>query len=133
MFLTTNQIAEFDVAIPSRIHIAIKYESLTKNQMEAIFRGFLDNLSDMGLIDDYDEILTWLKEDVYLEGLDGRQIRNIITTALDLANAGWQYGKGKKKLSKSHIKMAFNNTRKFKRDFDIQMQRYKDSQNKMIQ
>ncbi|KAI1113380.1 hypothetical protein F5Y14DRAFT_213449 [Nemania sp. NC0429] len=133
MFLTTNQIAEFDIAIPSRIHIAIKYESLRTDQMEAIFKGFLDNLHKQNLVDDYDDIMTWLKEDVYSEGLDGRQIRNTITTALDLANAEAKYGKGKNKLGKSHIKRAFNNTKKFKRDFDTQMQRYKDSQNKMIQ
>ncbi|KAI1176378.1 P-loop containing nucleoside triphosphate hydrolase protein [Nemania sp. FL0916] len=133
MFLTTNQIAEFDVAIPSRIHIAIKYESLRTDQMEAIFRGFLDNLNQRGMVDDYNEIMSWLKEDVYPEGLDGRQIRNTITAALNLANADAKYHEGKSKVGKSHIKKAFNNAKKFKRDFDTQMQRYKDSQNKMIQ
>lgn len=47
--------------------------------MEAIFRGFLDKLHTQGLVDDYDEIMSWLKEDVYSEGLDGRQIRNSIS------------------------------------------------------
>ncbi|KAI0399292.1 hypothetical protein F4802DRAFT_590377 [Xylaria palmicola] len=133
MFLTTNQIAEFDIAIPSRIHIAIKYESLSTDQMQGIFRGFLDELNRGGRVDQYDDIMSWLKEDVFPEGLDGRQIRNIITTALDLANADEKNRKGNNKLGKSHIKRAFNNTKKFKRDFDLQMQRYKDSQNKMIQ
>ncbi|GAP93213.1 putative phd-finger domain-containing protein [Rosellinia necatrix] len=133
MFLTTNQIAEFDIAIPSRIHIAIKYESLRQDQMEAIFRGFLDNLHKQNLVDNYNEIMSWLKEDVYAEGLDGRQIRNIITTALDLANADERFNRGNGKLGKSHIKKSFNNAKKFKRDFETQMQRYKDSQNKMIQ
>ncbi|TGJ79015.1 hypothetical protein E0Z10_g9747 [Xylaria hypoxylon] len=133
MFLTTNQIAEFDIAIPSRIHIAIKYENLRTDQMEAIFRGFLDNLNKRNLVENYNEIMNWLKEDVYSEGLDGRQIRNTITTALDLANADTKYNNGNNKLGKSHIKRAFNNAKKFKRDFDTQMQRYKDSQNKMIQ
>ncbi|KAJ2982968.1 hypothetical protein NUW58_g6334 [Xylaria curta] len=132
MFLTTNQIAEFDIAIPSRIHIAIKYESLKTDQMEAIFRGFLDKLDKENLVDDYDEIMSWLKEDVYSEGLDGRQIRNTVTTALDLANADAKYNKGNNKLRKKHIKRAFNNAKNFKRDFETQMQRYKDSQNKMI-
>ncbi|KAI0965835.1 hypothetical protein F4678DRAFT_451394 [Xylaria arbuscula] len=132
MFLTTNQIAEFDIAIPSRIHIAIKYESLKHDQMEDIFKGFLDPLEKKNLIDDYDDILTWLKEDVYPEGLDGRQIRNTVTTALDLANADSRYNKGNNKLRKKHIKSAFNNVKNFKRDFETQMQRYKDSQNKMI-
>ncbi|KAI1147740.1 hypothetical protein F4825DRAFT_129632 [Nemania diffusa] len=132
MFLTTNQIAEFDIAIPSRIHIAIKYQSLKVDQMEDIFKGFLDNLHKHNLVDDYNEIMDWLREDVYSEGLDGRQIRNIITTALDLARADRKFNKGNNKLGKSHIKRAFNNAKNFKRDFDTQMQRYKDSQNKMI-
>ncbi|KAI2642294.1 hypothetical protein GGS21DRAFT_501824 [Xylaria nigripes] len=132
MFLTTNQIAEFDVAIPSRIHVAIKYESLRSDQMEAIFRGFLDSLNKQNLVEDYQEIREWLREDVFSEGLDGRQIRNIVTTALDLAHADMKNGRGRNKLEKSHLKRAFNNTKNFKRDFDTQMQRYKDSQNKMI-
>ncbi|KAF2973235.1 hypothetical protein GQX73_g380 [Xylaria multiplex] len=129
MFLTTNQIADFDIAIPSRIHVAIKYESLKVDQMEAIFKGFLDNLNRKNQVDNYTDIINWLREDVYPEGLDGRQIRNTITTALDLANAE----KGNDKLRKYHIKRAFNNVKHFKRDFNVQMQRYKDSQQNMIQ
>ncbi|KAI1359172.1 P-loop containing nucleoside triphosphate hydrolase protein [Xylaria arbuscula] len=128
MFLTTNQIAEFDVAIPSRIHIAIKYESLRPDQMEAIFKGFLENLRKRNLIDDYDGIMSWLKEDVYSEGLDGRQIRNVVTTALDLANAE----PGNYKLKQAHLKRAWNNTKRFTKDFDRQMERYKNDQGKLI-
>ena len=57
MFLTTNQIAQFDVAIPSRIHISIQYASLKPVQMEEIFKGFLQPLEDKNLVDDYDGIL----------------------------------------------------------------------------
>jgi len=132
MFLTTNQIAEFDVAIPSRIHVAIRYESLKTDQMEAIFDGFLDKLDRQGLIEDRDEITEWLEEVVYKEGFDGRQIRNIVTTALGLARAETTYHKQGGKLSKKHMKRAFANVSAFKRDFNTQMQRYKDSQEKMI-
>ncbi|KAH7033534.1 uncharacterized protein B0I36DRAFT_321640 [Microdochium trichocladiopsis] len=132
MFLTTNQIADFDIAIPSRIHFAIKYESLNHAQMEAIFKGFLTKLNEHNLIEDYDDILEWLKEDVYSEGFDGRQLRNVVTTALSLARADDQKGKGNGKLTKSHMKKAFSNVKQFKRDFSTQMQRYKDSQLKMI-
>ncbi|RBR11911.1 uncharacterized protein FIESC28_08796 [Fusarium coffeatum] len=132
MFLTTNQIAEFDVAIPSRIHLAIKYESLKKSQMEAIFYSFLDPLEDKRLISDYEEIKEWLDDVVYKEHFDGRQIRNMVTTALGLARAEAAQGKGKKQLTKSHMKRAFKNMSTFKRDFNIQMQRYIDGQEKMI-
>ncbi|KAK2058630.1 P-loop containing nucleoside triphosphate hydrolase protein [Colletotrichum caudatum] len=131
MFLTTNQIAEFDVAIPSRIHIAIRYETLKEKQMEAIFTGFLDELDEKGLIDKYEDIKEWLEEVVYKEGFDGRQIRNIVTTALGLARAESDRGQSNK-LKKAHIKRAFANVSTFKRDFNTQMQRYIDSQEKMI-
>lgn len=132
MFLTTNQIAQFDVAIPSRIHIAIRYESLKEDQMEAIFSSFLDKLDEKGLIEDYREIKDWLEDVVYKECFDGRQIRNLVTTALGLARAAAKDNNEPNKLTKKHLKRAFTNACAFKRDFNTQMQRYKDSQNKMI-
>jgi hypothetical protein len=131
MFLTTNQIAEFDVAIPSRIHIAIRYESLKERQMEAIFIGFLQELEDKGLVEDLDEIKEWLEAVVYREGFDGRQIRNMVTTALGLARA--ESGRGQvTKLNRAHMRRAFYNVSAFKRDFNKQMERYMESQHKMI-
>ena len=132
MFLTTNQIAEFDVAIPSRIHVAIRYESLKEGQMSAIFCGFLDKLDGRRLIENYDEIKDWLEEVVYKEGFDGRQIRNVVTTALGLARSEAKRSDKPAKLTKKHMKRAFENVSAFKRDFGTQMQRYKDSQEKMI-
>jgi ATP-dependent Clp protease ATP-binding subunit ClpA len=132
MFLTTNQVADFDVAIPSRIHVAIRYESLGDNQTEAIFYGFLDKLENQGLIQNYDEIKDWLEEQVYREKLDGRQIRNIVTTALGLARAGAKFRQEEARLTVKHMKRAFENTRNFKIYFNTQMERYKDGQLKMI-
>ncbi|KAF5629995.1 AAA family [Fusarium tjaetaba] len=131
MFLTTNQIAEFDVAIPSRIHLAIRYESLQTSQMEAIFDSFLRDLDERNLIEDYSDIKDWLDDSVYKEKLDGRQIRNMVTTALGLARAESRSGGGQK-LNKRHLKRAFGNISDFKRDFNTQMQRYIDGQEKMI-
>ncbi|KAF7884770.1 uncharacterized protein EAF02_005106 [Botrytis sinoallii] len=48
LMLTTNQIAQFDVAIKSRIHVAFKYEELTPDQALAIFNGFLQPLDKKG-------------------------------------------------------------------------------------
>ncbi|KAI2620662.1 P-loop containing nucleoside triphosphate hydrolase protein [Hypomontagnella submonticulosa] len=133
MFLTTNQIAQFDVAIPSRIHVSIKYESLKPAQMEKIFQGFLQPLDEKGLVDDYKDIATWLSEDVYTIGFDGRQIRNIVTTALGLARAEMKYKKGKPTLTKKHLRSVVNNARSFKSDFLVQYDRYINSQDKLIQ
>ncbi|KAH8204871.1 hypothetical protein TruAng_000910 [Truncatella angustata] len=134
MFLTTNQIAQFDVAIPSRIHVAIKYESLTKTQATKIFEGFLKPLEDNDEIHDYERIKEYLNDDVLSIRFDGRQIRNIITTALGIARAesGSQAGR-KGKLKKAHLKKAVQNARAFKEEFVVQYDRYKVSQEKMIQ
>lgn len=133
MFLTTNQIAQFDVAIPSRIHISVRYESLKPAQMEQIFKGFLQPLDEKRLVDNYADILEWLKEDVYIIGFDGRQIRNIITTALGLARAEAKHGRGKGNLTKQHLRAVVNNTRSFKSDFTVQYDRYINAQEKLIQ
>ncbi|KAI0897170.1 P-loop containing nucleoside triphosphate hydrolase protein [Annulohypoxylon nitens] len=130
MFLTTNRIAQFDVAIPSRIHISIQYASLKPTQIEEIFKGFLQPLEDKSLVDDYDGILEWLKEDVYGLEFDGRQIRNIVTTALGLARAESRRGKGR--LNKKHLKSVVSNVRAFKADFMVQYDRYITSQEKLI-
>ncbi|UNI23973.1 hypothetical protein JDV02_009758 [Purpureocillium takamizusanense] len=132
MFLTTNQIAEFDVAIPSRIHVAIEYRPLDTAQMEQIFRGFLEKLNRDRAIEDYDELFEWLEEVVYKEGFDGRQIRNIVTTALGLARANAKHRGQRAKLTKAHIKTVYANMSDFKRAFNNEMLKYKERQKKMI-
>lgn len=132
MFLTTNQIAQFDIAIPSRIHIAIKYESLTPPQTKEIFKGFMKGLVENNQVEDYNAIVQWLEEDVYDEGFDGRQIRNIITAALGLARAECKDRNGEGRLSKKHLKAVVANVRSFKRDFAAQYQRYLTRQENMI-
>lgn len=130
MILTTNQIANFDVAIPSRIHVAIKYEPLKERQMKAIFEEFLDGLDEIGAIKDYDAIHDWLESVVYREQFDGRQIRNLITTALGLARADKERGRGRQ-LSKDHMSRAFTIASDFKRAFEDEMRRYMDSQGRL--
>jgi hypothetical protein len=132
MFLTTNQIRDFDIAIPSRIHVAISYASLNKNQMEAIFCGFLDKLDRNGLIENYEGIQDWLEEEVYQMNFDGRQIRNIVTTALSLARAGSDYRSKPSQLTKAHLKKATDNARNFKNAFRDQLNRYQQSQDHII-
>lgn len=126
MSLTTNQIAEFGVAIPSGIHLAIKYRSLNKTQMEAISYSFLDPLDKKGLISDYDEIFEWLDDVTCRENFDGRQIRNMVTTGIGMPRAEAAQGRGKRRLATIHMKRAFKNKSTFKKDFNIQMQRYVD-------
>ena len=127
LMLTTNQIAQFDVAVQSRIHIAIKYVKLNKEQTMDIFMGFLKPLHKQGRIKDMDDIEEWLKEDVVKSGFDGRQIRNIVTSAMGLARA-----RNDKKLAKTHLKKVMNNVKEFKEEFIKQFEKYKTEQLGMI-
>lgn len=133
MFLTTNNIATFDIAIPSRVHVAIKYDSLTPTQMKAIFQGFLEKLEKKNAVANYDDIMdTWFDETISKYRFDGRQIRNTVTVALGLARASRDFGTGDGKLTEDHLKMAFDNVMNFQSEFRSQMQRYIDEQGGMV-
>ena len=127
LILTTNQIAQFDVAVKSRIHIAIQFQSLNEIQTTDIFKGFLQPLNKKGKVHNWDEICEWLDEDVKRMGLDGRQIRNIVTSALALARA-----QKVSKLQKSHLKGVLNNVKEFKDESIKQFEAYKTQQEGMI-
>lgn len=115
LILTTNRVGTFDEAFKSRILLSLHYDKLTKGQRQKIWRGFINHLEsthkpssgqDSGtqrngessseaaslkydpetdLPDiDYQELRDYLEELASHE-LNGRQIRNIITTARQLA------------------------------------------------
>lgn len=73
LFLTTNQVTDLDPAFESRIHLAVKYKSLSVEQRTIIWRGLLSNFEEARAWSDefYDSIG---KELV----LNGREIRNLI-------------------------------------------------------
>lgn len=89
LILTNNQIAQFDVAVQSRIHIAIKYESLNVDQTVEIFRSFIKQYEDMDLVEPREkkQIDQWTKNQLARKKFDGRQIRNIVTSSMGLARS----------------------------------------------
>ncbi|KAI8633226.1 hypothetical protein F5Y19DRAFT_490402 [Xylariaceae sp. FL1651] len=123
MLLTIHQVARFDIAIPSHVRIAIKYESLTTQQTESNFKSFLDLLGKRRLIKGYDDTLSLLKEDIYPIQYDGRQIRNVVTSALSLVRKESQVGGGNGKLKKVHLKKAIGNTGSVKQDYLAQLEK----------
>ncbi|KAL6714366.1 hypothetical protein ACLMJK_007789 [Lecanora helva] len=127
LMLTTNQIAYFDVAVQSRIHIAIKYGSLTKDQTIEIFEAFLQPLVKKDRVKNIDKIMKWIKEDVWKVGLDGRQIRNILTSALGIARA-----EHKRRLELKDLKVILDNVKDYKIDFTKQFEKYKNMQDGMV-
>ena len=85
--------------------------------------GFLNPLISKDLVRNIGEINEWIEEDVYRVGLDGRQIRNILTSALGLARAG-----GKTKLEKKDLKKILDNVKDYKQDTLVQFEKYRNAQ-----
>jgi hypothetical protein len=75
MFLTTNRVEEFDPAFYSRISVALRYETLSTQAREQIWRNLL---SAAGVHDmDVSQLAT--------HDLNGRQIKNLIRLSQSLA------------------------------------------------
>jgi len=108
IILTTNRIMSLDVAVESRIHLAIQYKDLTTQQRIHIFSSFLDDIDD-DKISDREAIKQHLAMPLKLMNLklNGRQIRNIVMSALLLAESE------QRKLSWTHVLNAIHATNNF--------------------
>ncbi|KAK4201930.1 hypothetical protein QBC40DRAFT_48233 [Triangularia verruculosa] len=85
LILTSNRVGTFDEAFKSRIHLAIHYDNLNVPQRRRIWRNFLARLKDIdGESIDFEDINDNLGEFARME-MNGRSIRNAITTARQLA------------------------------------------------
>ncbi|OJD32095.1 aaa family atpase [Diplodia corticola] len=124
LILTTNQIAQFDIAVPSRIHLAVKYGKLDETQTINIFKGFLDKYVKLGVVAERSEIESYVKDDLSSPGFDsfdGRQIRNVVTSAVGLARANGEY------LRLHHVKDVVAKVKAFKYDLGGNMMSYEDT------
>ncbi|KAJ4329481.1 hypothetical protein N0V84_000116 [Fusarium piperis] len=110
LILTTNRVGTFDEAFKSRIQLALRYEKLQGYQRKQIWRNFFGRLKEIGEEDkiDFDDIQLNLDELAGYE-MNGRQIRNSITTARQLAKF-----RGRK-MTFSHLKRAITLAGKFDR------------------
>ena len=85
LILTSNRVGTFDQAFKSRIQLALHYENLKKPQRRKIWRNFFARLRDLGETGvDYDDLNDHVDE-LAEEDMNGRQIRNAIITARQLA------------------------------------------------
>ncbi|KAF2792274.1 P-loop containing nucleoside triphosphate hydrolase protein [Melanomma pulvis-pyrius CBS 109.77] len=107
LILTSNRVGTFDEAFRSRIQLALHYPSLRPFQRQRIWQNFFDRLDsfkdDMVNIQDLQDHL----EDLSKFEMNGRQIRNVITTARQYAE--W---KGEK-LSFEYLKDVIEISGKF--------------------
>jgi hypothetical protein len=96
----------FDIAVQSRIRklrsplanwaqltqndlsdIALEYRDLSEAQRENIFLEFVNQLSRRNLVANLKEVKDWIDEDGKSKDFNGRQIRNVVWTAMSIANS----------------------------------------------
>ncbi|KAF0323060.1 hypothetical protein GQ607_009824 [Colletotrichum asianum] len=85
LILTSNRVGHFDEAFKSRIQVAIHYDNLSKRSRKAIWQNFLDMIEEST---DEDANIVELEEhldQLASEEMNGRQIRNALLTARQLA------------------------------------------------
>ncbi|KAF5693478.1 AAA family ATPase [Fusarium globosum] len=140
LILTSNRVGTFDEAFKSRIQLSLHYESLKKDQRRTIWENFLNRLNDLeqenlkiepieerkrkfeenkGInFDDIERHLADLAE----EQMNGRQIRNAITTARQLAKF-----KGER-MTYRHLEHVIRISRKFDKYLEKVRDSYTDDQ-----
>jgi SpoVK/Ycf46/Vps4 family AAA+-type ATPase len=107
LILTSNRVGTFDEAFKSRIQLALHYANLNQAQRKDIWRNFFKRLKTLDQSNiDFDDIESELDELSELE-MNGRQIRNAITTARQLAQF-----KGTK-MRTAHLKQSIKVAAKF--------------------
>ncbi|EPE09036.1 aaa family atpase [Ophiostoma piceae UAMH 11346] len=85
LILTSNRVGTFDEAFKSRIQLRIHYEPLNDWQCRKIWHNFLDRVNQLNPDElEYGELNDNIGE-LSKENMNGRQIRNVITTARQLA------------------------------------------------
>ena len=85
LILTTNRVGTFDEAFESRIQLSLHYDNLTESQRRVIWTNFLTRLKDIDEDNiNYHELKQNLR-DLAKHDMNGRQIRNALTTARQLA------------------------------------------------
>ena len=78
LFLTTNRVTEFDAAFESRVTVALKYEQLSEDARQQVWRNLIDRISNIDKKPlDYQVLGKFV--------LNGRQIKNSIRLAYALA------------------------------------------------
>jgi hypothetical protein len=108
------------------MNIAIKYGPLDKKQTQDIFNQRLRLYHSLGVVDDIEGLELYVKRELLSNEFDGRQIRNIVSSAVGLARAGPPGSK----LTTDNLRQVVSNVAAFKRDLDFQMQKYLDEQNR---
>jgi SpoVK/Ycf46/Vps4 family AAA+-type ATPase len=95
LILTSNRVGMFDAAFSSRIQVSLHYDTLDVNSRRKIWQNFFNMVKTEVEDVDFGDILSHFDELVSHE-MNGRQIRNVFTTARQLAifkreTLGWDH------------------------------------------
>ncbi|KAK1623849.1 hypothetical protein BDP81DRAFT_465153 [Colletotrichum phormii] len=85
LILTSNRVGTFDGAFKSRIQVAIHYDNLAKMSRKAIWQNFFDMIQESTEEDANMLELERRLDHLAKEDMNGRQIRNALLTARQLA------------------------------------------------
>lgn len=118
IILTTNRISSLDIAVQSRIHLSIRYNELSDDDCTKIFESFVSKV-EFEDNQEKKEVLEWFKNDVADEGLNGRQIRNLVATAQTIAKSNHQY------IDIDCFKRVFKVTQEYQKQLTEQTARYR--------
>jgi hypothetical protein len=106
LILTSNRVGTFDDAFRSRIHIALHYEDLKPRSRKQIWLNFLSRLEDTEEGENVERIRRRVDE-LAKHNLNGREIRNALSTARQLASYGGE------KMGWEHLELAINTVNDF--------------------
>ncbi|KAI4274783.1 MAG: hypothetical protein L6R35_006313 [Caloplaca aegaea] len=82
LILTTNRIRMFDVAVQSRVHLAVRYQEFSDRDRKQVFMNFYDQLTTQNC-DELSLLKDYIKD--FDETFNGRRVRNVFSSALALA------------------------------------------------
>jgi len=108
LILTSNRVGIFDEAFKSRIQVSLHYEDHTASARKAIWKNFITMLENAEANVNIGELEDHL-EDLAQEEMNGRQIRNAMTTARQLAVHR------KQRLDWTHLEQALLTAKEFDR------------------
>ena len=84
LILTSNRVGLFDEGFKSRIQLSVHYESLSPNTRLKVWGNFIDRLETFDEDIDIEDLRKNLAK-LSKYKLNGREIRNVVTTARQLA------------------------------------------------
>jgi hypothetical protein len=106
LILTSNRVGTFDEAFKSRIQLALHFDNLDAARRATIWRKFINRLKELNEDVDFDDVGSHI-DALARPPMNGRQIRNAVTTARQLARFR------NTKLSYTHLNQAVEVSQKF--------------------